>query len=484
MSDQSYDVIVVGTGFAGSFFLHRLLERSGRPLRVLVLEAGAMRTHEDRMTREGDPALAGVRQHHDTFHRFVNRNPEKEWVFETAFGGGSNCWYACTPRLVPEDFELHTRYGVGADWPITYDDLEPRYCDAEDLMHIAGAEGGPFPRSRPYPHEPHTLTDPDRLLIAAFPGQVVPHPCARTREAIPGQRGACCNNGVCRLCPVDAKFTVLNAMAPLYQREGVELRLGATVERVEHQNNIATGVVYRQDGQERSARADLVVLAANAMFNPHIMLRSGLDHPELGRGLCEQVSRSVYIELDGVENFQGSTISTALGYMFYTGERRRTRAAAMLQTINTPDLLNVRGRWRQRLQVNFVYEDFRMPNNRVVLHESDPAKPEAIFADGKSPQTRAGIASTAEDMQTLLAALPSRGYTMGEPWATDSHIMGTTVMGRDPATSVVDADCVHHQLRNLILLGSGNFPTAAPANPTLTIAALALYAADRAVGRA
>lgn len=425
---------------------------------------------------------AVARQDAAAAEQFVNATPEKKWVFQTSFGGGSNCWYACCPRLMPEDFELRTQYGFGQDWPISYDDLEPFYCDAEDLMSVGGdSERSPSYRSRPFPHRPHALTDPDRAFMAADPDHWFPHPCARTPDPVPGQRAACCNSGVCHLCPVDAKFTVMNGMASLYERDEIRLELGARVTRLETTANIVTGVVYEQGGIERIARADLVVLGANALFNPHILMRSGIEHSELGRGLCEQCTLPVTIELDGMNNFQGGTISTALGYPVYSGTRRLGRAGALIQTINTPRLLNVRGRWRQQLQLNFIFEDERQAENRVRLHEADPAKPEVIFKK-KSDRTHLGFEKIEDDLAVVLKALPVRGYAVGRPWKTDAHIMCTTVMGDDPERSVVDSECVHHQLRNLVVLGSGNFPTAAPPNPTLTIAALSLFAAERMLG--
>jgi choline dehydrogenase-like flavoprotein len=61
---------------------------------------------------------------------------------------------------------------------------------------------------------------------------------------------------------------------------------------------------------------------------------------------------------------------------------------------------------------------------------------------------------------------------------TDGHIMGTALMGDDPETSVVDRYLKHHRVRNLLILGSGSFPTCSPANPALTVSALSLWAAD------
>jgi choline dehydrogenase-like flavoprotein len=97
MLEDRYDLIVVGTGFASSFFLHGFLERSPRRQRVLVLEAGQRKTHAERM-KEGDPSKARARQEEAASQQFVNATPEKRWLFQTSFGGGSNCWYACCPR--------------------------------------------------------------------------------------------------------------------------------------------------------------------------------------------------------------------------------------------------------------------------------------------------------------------------------------------------------------------------------------------------
>jgi choline dehydrogenase-like flavoprotein len=475
---ESYDIVAVGTGFASSFFLHRYLERSSRPLRILILEAGPMKTHKDQLT-EGDPMEVGIRRQARADAQFVNASPEKTWRFYTGFGGGSNCWVACTPRLVPEDFELYSKYGIGMDWPLSYDELEPYYCQAEEMMQVGGdSDRSPVPRSKPFPQKAHRFSEPDKLLKEAYPEHIFCHPAARTPGPVPNQRGACCNSGVCQLCPVDAKFTILNGMKALYDNKSIELRCDCKVLSVEHSGNVATGVTYRDKTGDKKVKADMVVLGANAMFNPHIMLNSGMDHPQLGVGLCEQVSRSAFIRLDGVNNFTGGTVSNALGYHMYAGEHRKQRAAALMQSINQPSLLNVRGKWQQMLRVNFIYEDFRLQDNHVTVSSENPELPVATHAR-RSELTDKGLNAIDKDLEPILAALPSIDYRLEDPWRTDSHIMGTTVMGNDPKTSIADRDCLHHELRNLVVLGSGNFPTAAPANPTLTISALSLWSADR-----
>jgi choline dehydrogenase-like flavoprotein len=454
--------------------LHRFLAQQRANYRVLVLEMGQEFSHQARLARRKELEFRDLSDY------FLNRTPEKQWVFQPAFGGGSNCWMACTPRMMPEDFQLKSTYGVGEDWPFSYDELEPYYCDAEDLMGISGdSERSPYPRSRPYPQLPHRFSKSDDALRDAFPGEVFSHPCARSPGAVPGQRPACCNNSACRTCPIDAKFTIQNGFKELYRDPRVRVLTSARVTKVDTTGDQVTSIAYESGGLTKRIGCDLAVLGANALFNPHILQRSGFEHPELGTGLCEQVSRSAFIDLKGLNNYQGSTISNALIYKFHRNRDRGQTAAALVQCVNgPPELRNERGKWLQRMRLNFIYEDFRLPENRVELADEAPDKPATVHTR-RSVQTNHGLDSMESDLQQLLEALPHSSYSLGDPWRTDSHIMGTTPMGIDPASSIVDGDCIHHRYRNLVILGSGVFPTAAPANPTLTLSAVSLRSADR-----
>src|SRR5206468_3363891 len=66
-----------------------------------------------------------------------------------------------------------------------------------------------------------------------------------------------------------------------------------------------------------------------------------------------------------------------------------------------------------------------------------------------------------------------------ETYSGAGHIMGTCRMGHQPATSVVDPELRVHEHPNLFVVGASAFPTGGTANPTLTVAALALRAAER-----
>ncbi|MEM8842233.1 MAG: GMC oxidoreductase, partial [Pseudomonadota bacterium] len=75
--------------------------------------------------------------------------------------------------------------------------------------------------------------------------------------------------------------------------------------------------------------------------------------------------------------------------------------------------------------------------------------------------------------------LPLERYEMLGATTDEAHILGSARMGSDPSSSVVDADLRHHRYRNLLVLGASSFVTGPPANPTLTLSALSLRAADR-----
>jgi choline dehydrogenase-like flavoprotein len=100
-----------------------------------------------------------------------------------------------------------------------------------------------------------------------------------------------------------------------------------------------------------------------------------------------------------------------------------------------------------------------------------------------------GMAETRRVSEQIFHAMEASLIEHSEEHQGAGHVMGTYRMGDDPKTSVVNAEQRSHDHPNLFLLGSGVFPTVGTANPTLTIAALSLWAADtierdlRVIGR-
>lgn len=338
--------------------MYRYLQLAGhRDRRVLVLKRGPRHDHKwlvenhDQLVRESLATLE-------------NRPSSKKWAVSIGFGGASNQWWACTPRLLPEDFELAARYCVGADWPISYDELEPHHADVEEIMQVSGSEDSPSPRSRPYPQPRHNMSLPDTLLKRQWGELFVEQPNARARRPTRSGRAQCGAAGVCNRCPVDSKFTILNELSWLYDDPTVELLTEATADHVDVAGDVARGVVFGHRGREQRVNASFVALGANAIFNPFILIKSGLGGGAVGRGLCEQVGVWVIVDLAGVDNFQCSTSITGHGYPFYAGAHRRERAAALIETWNKVELRNERGKYRHRLRTKFLVEDFRRAENR------------------------------------------------------------------------------------------------------------------------
>ncbi|MCV6637370.1 GMC family oxidoreductase [Candidatus Albibeggiatoa sp. nov. NOAA] len=465
---EQFDMVVVGSGFAASFFLHGYLQHASANTKILVLEQGAIYSHAWRAQNQ---RLAAT-----PFHTtFINQTPHKKWMYTPAFGGSSAAWWACTPRFLPNDFKLQSSYGVGIDWPSNYNELEPFYAQAESLFNIAGENRAPYPRSQPLPQSAHRFSQPDQILKQAYPDLYFPQPTARTPKATQN-RSACCNSSVCGSCPVDAKFTVQNEMQSIYKDPRVTLRTEAQAIHIETANDIATGVIYRHQNIEKTVKADSVILAANALFNPFLLLRSGIQHPLLGKRLHEQVSVTVKAYLDGVDNYQGSTSINANGYMLYDGEHRKDYAACLLEHSNVPHLRTDFGKWRQLAIFKCIFEDLPSEQNTVSFDQTTPDEP-IINHQSISDYAQRGIQHLEQNLNKALSPLPIEKLEFGEPSQTEGHILGTTMMGNDVKTAVVDRYLKLHQLSNLWVLGGSVFPTSSPSNPTLTLSALSLWAA-------
>jgi choline dehydrogenase-like flavoprotein len=472
---ERYDVIIVGTGFAGAFFLMRYLERAPADVRVLVLERGRVDSKEWQLRNRATSSIRGE-------DLFVNRTPSHWWMTSPGFGGNSKCWWAGAMRMMPNDFRLKSEYGVGDDWPVSYADLEPHYDCVEQVMLVSGPEDAPMPRTRPYPLPPHRFSTPDRLLKERFPDAWF-HP-ATARASVPtGRRGMCCANGICDLCPHDAKFTIQNGLAWLYKDPRVTLLLEATVQAVDFSGGVATGVLFERHARLERARGELVVLGASALFNPEILLRSGVTHRLLGKRLHEQMAVDACVDLKGVKAYDGSTVITGNGYMFYDGPHRRDHAACMIETWNSPfvnqpaALRADRGRWTERQYFRFIFDELPLQENAVTIGAGHEGKAETTFI-GFSQYSRRAAARVPDMVNELARALPIERVVRYADASALGHIQGTTMMGDDAASSVVDRHLVHHSVRNLVVLGAGAFPTATPVLPTLTVSALSLWAAD------
>jgi choline dehydrogenase-like flavoprotein len=128
------------------------------------------------------------------------------------------------------------------------------------------------------------------------------------------------------------------------------------------------------------------------------------------------------------------------------------------------------------MELKFIFEDLPQEKNRITMDSADNDVPRVIY-EGHSDYAQRGIDQLPQILPELLSPLPIERIGIGGINDTESHILGTTPMGNDPDTSIVDRFLIHHQIRNLLVLGSSAYPTGSPANPTLTLSALSLWSA-------
>ena len=470
MTSSSHDLVVIGSGFGSLFFIEGYLQK--RPeARVLVLERGSFHSHAWQIEHGRNSSIVPE----ETY-----RTPagHKAWNFTIGVGGGTNCWYAQTPRFHPTDFRMRSLYGVAQDWPLTYEELDPYYVQAENKMSVAGAAemSTVLPRSTPFPLPAHKLTSVDEVMRRAQPDLHVPMATARASAAT-GQRGRCCASARCMLCPVNAKFTFENGFTNLSSHPNVEIRTGCEVTRLDVANGTTMAAIYRKDGLEHRVKGELFVLGANAIHSPAILLRSGIDHPLTGVGIHEQAGYSVEVLLDGLDNLDGGTITTALNYSLYDGDFRKEHAGALIYFDNRwpHGLRKEYGRWRQLAPLVVVVEDLPQDTNRVTIDGDGTAH---VSHERVSTYAELGIERSWAALRQVLAPLPIEHIEFRGMRATESHIQGSLRMGHDPISSVVDAKQVHHQVRNLVVVGSSVFPSGSCSNPSLTVAALSLRSAS------
>ncbi len=469
-SSSSHDLVVIGSGFGSLFFVEGFLRK--RPdARVLILERGVFHSHSWQIEHGRNSAISPEATY---------RTPagHKTWNFTVGLGGGTNCWYAQTPRFHPTDFRMRSLYGVAQDWPLTYEELDPFYVQAEEKMSVAGSEAmsAVLPRSTPFPLPAHKLTSADEIMRRAQPDMHVPIATARASAAT-GLRGRCCASARCMLCPVNAKFTFENGFTSLSENGNIEIRTGCEVQRLDSANGTVAAAVYIQDGIEHRATGELFVLGANAIHSPAILLRSGIDHPLTGVGIHEQAGYSVEVMLDGLDNLDGGTITTALNYSLYDGAFRKDHAGALIYFDNRwpHGLRKEFGRWRQFAPLVVVVEDLPQDANRVTV-DSDGMP--HVSHERISAYAERGIERSWDALSKVLAPLPVEQIEFRGVRPTESHIQGSLRMGQDPQTSVVDSKQIHHQARNLVVVGSSVFPSGSCSNPSLTVAALSLRSAS------
>ncbi|MGE0621666.1 MAG: GMC family oxidoreductase [Pseudomonadales bacterium] len=532
---EPVDFVIVGSGSAGGIIAREL---SSAGFEVVVLEQGPYRQphefgHDELATVFGQELLGGLNDvHGQTFRHYEHETAKKPLVqpvrYARGVGGSSVHFTANFWRLRPSDFRERSLLGSiegtnFADWPITYEELEPYYTRVDWEIGVSGAPG-PFdaPRSKPFPMPPMPIKSSGVLLEKGAKKlglHAQPAPLAILSQPHNG-RAPCINCGYCMYygCEVGAKSSTLAAMIPQAEATGrCEIRPESVVVRVETgADGRATRVVYLDsEGTERAQAAKAVVLSANGAETTRLLLLSeSAQHPDglanssgfVGRNLMHNghsLAQGVFEY--PLNDYKGPQVSRII-HDFYEADPARGfyggggidarplfSATPILHALNAmpPDVPRWGADWKQAIAHNFTRQmaltgnttSLPLDRNNITL---DPVskdiwgRPAIRETYHDHPDDLAMAAFLLERNMELLEAAgavkawrsPVEASTGGE------HLLGTCRMGDDPATSVVDRYHRTHDVPNLFICDGSSMVTSGRGQPTMTIMALAFRASE------
>jgi len=254
--DDEVDLVIVGAGAGGSVLAQRLARQGWR---IVVIEAGPFwDPDKDWVSDE-----AGSHGLYWTSKRIIGgSDPIELGKNNSGHGvGGSMVHYAgYTPRFHPSDMETFTRDGVGADWPIRYEDLLPHYERVERELPVSG-QHWPWGHPHSYPYSPHPVSEAANVVWRGAESlgiQMRVGPVGIVNGTF-GNRPHCIYRGYClQGCKVNAKASPLVTHLPDALAHSVEIRSNCMASRVElDETGRARGVVYLPEpgGPERLQRA-------------------------------------------------------------------------------------------------------------------------------------------------------------------------------------------------------------------------------------
>lgn len=455
LDTSRYDILIVGSGPAGCSLADRL---SASGISCLILETGLA---------EYDQEIQTAYTTMDTRGHFGDQHWAQHWI--RAFGGTSMVWGGWCAPLDEQDFET---------WPISLSDLRPYYDTAADILKL------------------------DRV-INSYEAAYLPGFRFKPFRTV---------YGAMRFGEEYQRF--------LTQPGSVDVLLGVTVSgltpnqarnRVDHislhQSDGTTREIDLRDGQR-------LVLAAGGMGNAQLLLNPvagsdigiGNETDQVGRYLMEHphyintaalVGRRRLTPPEPPANF-GDHVPNILADRSTHAKIGKLSVAMELvaREINPADrveryLSDMYAGDFVSYNINIRSEMPASAENRVTLANSrDPAGlPLLKTMCMAGSDTVRPIFDVLEELgKTVLTNDLGRVFIHNDTLVSNpiggGHTMGTTAMGDDPKTSVVNRDCRVHRYSNLYVAGSSVFTSGGSANPTLTIIALAARLADHLRGAA
>ena len=526
------DVVIIGAGASGATAAKVLTERG---MSVVALERGPWRKRES----FGGDELANVSRYNlwpdpilnpRTYREGANAETKIELFCPVPqmVGGGTVHWQGWLPRFTESDFKLRSIAGdvpgtTLVDWPITYADLEPYYTQVEWSFGVSGGGGiNKFEsfRSKDYPCPPLPATRYAQKFLQgcrklgynAFPTPMAALSRPYKGRPVTVQSAFAQQHGD----PTGTRSSALSVFVPDALKTGrYDLRPDCYVHEiaVDEHGRCKSAVYQDADGDFIEQEADVFILGCGAVESARLMLLSrsrrfphGLanDSDLVGRNATyHEYSAAVGVFEDPIYAWAGGGYVAASSFQFYEHDESRgfvggCHIACAGVGIPLPINWSVPGRpawgaeakqidrdfYNHSFAVGMVLHDLPQHESRVELDDRvqdawglPVARITNKIHENDLKMGRWVIDHNAEILEAAGAKKIYRVYPQ-RITGNCSHQHGTTRMGNDPKTSVLNKWCQAHDVDNLFVVDGGPFPTGTGANPTLTIMANAWRVAD------
>jgi choline dehydrogenase-like flavoprotein len=464
-----------------------------------------------------------------------------DWFRSRMLGGRTNHWGRISLRFGPRDFKGKDRDGLGENWPIGYDDLKPYYDKVDQLIGVFGSkenmpnepDGFFLPPPKPRLHELYFIKGAQKANVPVIPARL-----SILTKRINNDRGICFYCNQCnRSCSVYADFSAGSCLIFPAQKSGgqVDLYVDSMVKEVTvDENGKATGVNYvnKEDKREYGIKARVVILAASACSTARILLNSkSTKHPNglgnssnlVGKYLHDStgadrmafipdlMNRKRYNE-DGVGGMHvytpwwldnkkldfprgyhlevwGGMGMPSYGFGFdpnmfnkFFGEKVGGYGDHLRADVKKyyGSLLGISGRGESiAMKENYceidpdTVDEYGIPVLRFHYKWSDFEKKQAVHMNDTFEEIFENMGGK------LLGERPGADKDFGlHTPGRIIHEVGTTRMGSDPKTSVVNEFERLHDVDNVFIVDAGPFVSQADKNPTWTIMALSWRTSD------
>lgn len=546
MTKHDYDAVIIGAGAGGGTAAWALVRKG---FKVLILEAGPRynpQTDYKASTNDWEqgfpykPGSLGKYSYADmqslsekysdlrSWNHITGRlNPSQK---RTSYGyhhvrgvGGSSLHFTGEAhRLNPLSMKMKSRFDVGADWPLSYDDLEPYYTEAENIVGVAGPVHDVYrPRTKPYPQSAHNFSYTSTLLEQTFKKNglnLVQNSLAVLSKATTGRLNCNYCGNCLKGCPRSDKGSIdVTYLREAEANPNCETRTGCYVTKIETtQNNKIKGVYYIDNEGIHFIETPKLILAAGAIETPRLLLASSdLRSPNGLANESGQVGK----------NFMETLLWTSNAlHPEQLGSHRGLPVDSICWDYNAPDAIpdviggcrfspsigesNLLGpvNYAQRVVKGWGKkhkQTMRHTFGRVIsltgISESLPNAFSYIDLDPElkdsNNQPIARIHSYVDNMalkriefmaKTCRKLLIDSGATdIFEEFSSydifsSTHVFGTARMGVNPEESVVDPWCKSHRWNNMFIVDASVFPSSGGGeSPGLTIQALTLRAMSK-----